>query len=167
MPQPVISQDLLNFRNFLTPIAGILQVSATELPITFATRPRRATKSAFRAAGEISGGNQFMQRTTVAVLFSSALCLIMSGCASSTPAIRGQGPGEWVSGPSAAPCPHCQSAHPGHAQGNCNLPFVPVHRNFHTYSVPDGLMYPPENLPPAMYQYPYYTLRGPTDFFQK
>ena len=167
MPQRAISQDLLNFRNFLTPVAGILQVSATELPIPTVTRPRRATKSAFPAASDISGGIQFMQRSIVAVLCSSALCLILSGCASSTPAIRGQGPGEWVSGPSAAPCPNCQSAHPGHAQGHCNLPFVPVHRNFHTYSVPDGLMYPPENLPPAMYQYPYYTLRGPTDFFQK
>ena len=108
-----------------------------------------------------------MQRTTVAVLVSSAFCIILSGCASSTPAIRGQGPGDWVAGHAATPCPNCQNAHPGHAQGNCNLPFVPVHRNFHTYSVPDGLMYPPENLPPAMYQYPYYTLRGPTDFFQK
>jgi hypothetical protein len=34
MPHPPISQDLLNFRNFLPPIAGILQDSAKELPIT-------------------------------------------------------------------------------------------------------------------------------------
>jgi hypothetical protein len=120
-----------------------------------------------------------MQRQTLAILSSFALCLVMSGCASTTPEIRGQGPGEWVSGPAAAPCPQCHNSHgahvmaggycpPGaHAQGNCNLPFVPVHRNFHTYSAPEGLMYPPENLPPALYQYPYYTLRGPTDFFMK
>jgi hypothetical protein len=51
--------------------------------------------------------------------------------------------------------------------GRCNLPFHPVHRNFHTYSTPQNLMYPPQNAAPATYQYPYYTHRGPTDFFMK
>jgi hypothetical protein len=106
-----------------------------------------------------------MHKSTVALLLLTIACPLLSGCASTTPEIRGQGPGEWVSGPAASNCPHCPPGH--HANGNCNLPFVPVHRNFHTYSVPDGLMYPPENLPPAQYQYPYYTLRGPTDFFMK
>ncbi|MEQ9410185.1 MAG: hypothetical protein RIK87_20790 [Fuerstiella sp.] len=48
-----------------------------------------------------------------------------------------------------------------------NLPFHPVHRNFHTYDVPANLCYPQENQQPAQYQYPYYTLRGPTDFFME
>jgi len=41
--------------------------------------------------------------------------------------------------------------------------------HYHTfeYDVPDNLSYPPANQPPAIVQYPYYTLRGPTDFFQK
>ena len=41
--------------------------------------------------------------------------------------------------------------------------------DYHTfeYRVPEGLSYPPANQPPAVVQYPYYTLRGPTDFFQK
>jgi hypothetical protein len=48
-----------------------------------------------------------------------------------------------------------------------NLPFHPVHRNFHTYDVPQGLTYPQQDTPAAVYQYPYYTTRGPTDFFMK
>ena len=28
-----------------------------------------------------------------------------------------------------------------------------------------GLVYPPQNAPPAVVQYPYYTVKGPTDFF--
>ena len=28
-----------------------------------------------------------------------------------------------------------------------------------------GLVYPPQNGPPAVVQYPYYTVKGPTDFF--
>lgn len=48
-----------------------------------------------------------------------------------------------------------------------NLPFHPVHRNFHTYDVPRDLRYPQDDCPPAMYQYPYYTTRGPTDFFHE
>ena len=57
----------------------------------------------------------------------------------------------------------------GMCQGGagCNVPFHPVHRNFHTYDAPQGLMYPPENAAPAQVQYPYYTLRGPTDFFME
>jgi len=48
-----------------------------------------------------------------------------------------------------------------------NLPFHPVHRNFQTFSAPQGLSYPQQDTPPATYQYPYYTFRGPTDFFMK
>ena len=41
--------------------------------------------------------------------------------------------------------------------------------HYHTfeYNAPKNLKYPPANQPPAVVQYPYYTLRGPTDFFQK
>lgn len=48
-----------------------------------------------------------------------------------------------------------------------NVPFHPVHRNFHTYDAPSGLSYPSEQAPTAAVQYPYYTFRGPTDFFMK
>ena len=123
-----------------------------------------------------------MHRITVALLLSGAIGLLATGCSSTTPVVRGQGPGEWSSGPVMADgCPMCQSGMGAHGQTvhapncqscpqgqpGCNLPFHPVHRNFHTYTVPEGLMYPPENQMPALYQYPYYTLRGPTDFFMK
>lgn len=61
--------------------------------------------------------------------------------------------------------PECPT---GCQQAPCvNLPFHPVHRNFHTYDRPTNLSYPDTNQPPAMMQYPYYTHRGPTDFFMK
>lgn len=134
----------------------------------------------------IPGGHEgvgFMHRSTLTLLLSGAIGLLATGCASTTPEFRGQGPGEWSSGPVMVQgCPSCQgtAGHGGHVvhgqncpqsglcpTGSCNLPFVPVHRNFHTYTTPDGLSYPPQNVPPAVYQYPYYTLRGPTDFFMK
>ncbi len=128
-----------------------------------------------------------MHRYTLAVLFSGAIGIFVTGCSSTTPVMRGQSPQEpWAAGAVMADgCPMCQSsAGPGgqmvHApncdrcppsqrghNGHCNLPFHPVHRNFHTYSTPQNLMYPPENVAPATYQYPYYTHRGPTDFFMK
>lgn len=123
-----------------------------------------------------------MRHCTLAVLLSGAMGFLITGCASTAPVMRAQSPQEsWSSGPVMADgCPMCQSSMgPGgqmmHAPncgkcgpgGNCNLPFHPVHRNFHTYSTPQNLMYPPENSMPALYQYPYYTLRGPTDFFMK
>ncbi|APZ91246.1 hypothetical protein [Fuerstiella marisgermanici] len=56
----------------------------------------------------------------------------------------------------------------GKCGGRClNIPFHPVHRNFHSYEVPRGLSRPDTSAPPASYQYPYYTTRGPTDFFMK
>ncbi|MCA9034871.1 MAG: hypothetical protein KDA91_07075 [Planctomycetaceae bacterium] len=109
-----------------------------------------------------------------ALLLSGAIGLLATGCASTTPTFRGQSPDAFYGG--HGQCDQCQTgmcqtgACPtgGSCQsGNCNLPFHPVHRNFHTYSVPGQLMYPPENAQPAVYQYPYYTLRGPTDFFMK
>jgi hypothetical protein len=135
-----------------------------------------------------------MQLRAVTILLSGAIGILSVGCASTTPTMRGQSPqasfASWSSGPVMADgCPMCQSSvgpngsvvHSGDCQNcppgqggchngcqtGCNLPFHPVHRNFHTYHVPQGLMYPPQNSAPAFYQYPYYTLRGPTDFFMK
>lgn len=78
------------------------------------------------------------------------------------------GPGQGC--PPGAACPPQRGCHScaGHGCRNCiNLPFHPVHRNFHTYDVPAGLSYPQQDTPAATYQYPYYTFRGPTDFFMK
>ena len=75
-----------------------------------------------------------------------------------------------IHGGGSCPGGACQSGvcPDGHGGKPClALPFHPVHRNFHTYDVPQGLTYPQQNRPPASYQYPYYTTRGPTDFFMK
>ena len=53
----------------------------------------------------------------------------------------------------------------GNPYSHFNLPFHPVHRNYVNYQVPRNLQYPNPNQPNALVQYPYYTLRGPTDFF--
>ena len=122
-----------------------------------------------------------------ALLLSGAIGILATGCASSTPTFRAQSPATFASHGSAHGvhgdgCPMCemnaqaQSCPPG---GYCqngaqccdpkcmNMPCHPVHRNFYTYEAPTDLMYPPQNQEAAMYQYPYYTLRGPTDFFMK
>lgn len=130
---------------------------------------------------------------TMAVLLSGTIAIFVTGCASSVPTMRAQSPqdgyGSWSDGPASNhDCPMCQASD-GHAHGQacppshgshgghhgaancqgagCNLPLHPVHRNFHTYHAPQNLMYPPENAAPAQVQYPYYTFRGPTDFFMK
>lgn len=123
-----------------------------------------------------------MQSRAFALLLSGAIGLLATGCASSTPTFRGQSPnasfasygGPMEQGYSVQGCPNgaCQQGYGGQCNHcnngtGCNLPFHPVHRNFHTYHAPQNLMYPPENAAPALYQYPYYTLRGPTDFFMK
>ncbi len=45
--------------------------------------------------------------------------------------------------------------------------WYPTHMHWFTYEEPRDLVYPPTNVPPAVVQYPYYTLKGPNDFFQK
>jgi hypothetical protein len=70
---------------------------------------------------------------------------------------------------SSADCPTCP-------QGN-GCPVCPQTRGFdawrpthhHTweYNAPKGLTYPDQNQPPATVQYPYYTIKGPSDFFMK
>jgi len=126
-----------------------------------------------------------MQARVLTIMLSGAIGLIASGCANTTPTMRAQSP--HAHGGAHHNCPMCDSGYAdagvpmydtyqcdncdacrGACPGPCmNLPFHPVHRNFHTYDVPDDLCYPDPNQNPAMYQYPYYTHRGPTDFFMK
>ena len=56
-------------------------------------------------------------------------------------------------------CPHC----------GCGCRWGHKPKNYHTYQYnwPQNLVYPSPQLPAGMVQYPYYTLRGPTDFFMK
>lgn len=46
-------------------------------------------------------------------------------------------------------------------------PCWPHHKHYHSYAAPQNLMYPPANSPAALVQYPYYTVKGPSDFFMK
>ena len=97
-----------------------------------------------------------------------------------TPA--GYGPA--TSCPPSAECPHCQG-HP--ANGAC--PFCqsggsgvhgmlhngiqhlrgpyPQHHVSYSYSRPNNLQYPPPQVPGGAIVYPYYTLKGPSDFFRE
>jgi hypothetical protein len=45
--------------------------------------------------------------------------------------------------------------------------WYPRHHHTYFYDVPDDgeFVYPPADQPPAAVQYPYYTVRGPSDFF--
>ena len=55
-------------------------------------------------------------------------------------------------------CPHCGCG----CDHGC-----PDHYYTYSYKWPKNLVYPQPVLPAGMVQYPYYTLRGPTDFFMK
>jgi len=67
-------------------------------------------------------------------------------------------------------CPHCQY---GHACPSDGCPYCgcgknkPKHYTTYEYKWPQNMVYPPNVLPAGMIQYPYYTLRGPSDFFMK
>ena len=80
------------------------------------------------------------------------------------------------------PCHWCRAAHGGiHGSGayvGSGYPggpqdpgpgWYPRHHHTYFYDVPDDgeFVYPPTFQPPAVVQYPYYTNRGPTDFFMQ
>ena len=99
----------------------------------------------------------------------------LTGCGSSPGIVRGQNPAE-LAAFTALPgqtvshshlgghgCPGCCSA-----AGQHNLLAMPKHHVFsHGNNQPKDLVYPPANQPGAVVQYPYYTVKGPTDFFME
>ena len=51
-------------------------------------------------------------------------------------------------------------------QGCCRpSAWQPTHYHTFEYKRPKNLVYPPANQPAAIVQYPYYTVKGPSDFF--
>ena len=58
-------------------------------------------------------------------------------------------------------CPTCQNGCDD-GQG-----WHPTHRHWFKYRQPRDLVYPPANTPAAIVQYPYYNVKGPSDFFMK
>jgi hypothetical protein len=59
-------------------------------------------------------------------------------------------------------CPHC-----GCRANGCGPGGFPYHYQTYRFDWPQNQVYPPNQVPAGMVQYPYYTLRGPTDFFMK
>ena len=71
-----------------------------------------------------------------------------------------------------AGCPHCQFGNACPADGcpQCGhgcLHKFPHHYQTYQYDWPQNQVYPQQGVPSGVVQYPYYTLRGPTDFFMK
>ncbi len=117
------------------------------------------------------------------------LTFLLVGCQSSRPVVRGQNPapyGQPMSSPMMGPTPgpmyydgpagfgapscppsHC---HPNGAQCPVCAPdnfWVPKHHHTYDYKQPKNLSYPSENQPAGVVVYPYYTCKGPSDFFMK
>lgn len=69
---------------------------------------------------------------------------------------------------SAAGCPHCHygAACPPNGCPHCGTG-CPKHHMTYQYKWPQNLVYPPNVMPAGVVVWPYYTLRGPTDFFMK
>ena len=66
-------------------------------------------------------------------------------------------------------CPPCHN-HPHGAECPLCAPdnfWTPTHHHTYDYKQPRDLVYPPQNQPAAAVVYPYYTLKGPSDFFMK
>jgi hypothetical protein len=51
--------------------------------------------------------------------------------------------------------------------GNGEIACQPHHGRSFSYKVPDDLSYPPAGVPGGAVVYPYYTHKGPSDFFRK
>ena len=109
-----------------------------------------------------------------------------TGCVSDPGVIRGQNPDgvqtadgltqpgyhiQQLSG--FSDCYGCQSCG-GYGCNSClfgnssyNPDWYPTHHHWYRYQPPKNLVYPPANQPGAVVNYPYYTLKGPDDFFFK
>lgn len=112
----------------------------------------------------------------------------LAGCQTNHAIVRGQNPPpnaaamSPASGPTPGPvyydgpagahamsCPtgHC---HPAWARYPADCPenyHWPQHHHTYEYRQPKNLVYPPHNQPAGVVVYPYYTCKGPSDFFLK
>lgn len=125
-------------------------------------------------------------KRTFALLACCSLASLTVGC--SQPVVRGQNGMQsysytpQIAGMDRGMPQNMQMAGPppgpifydGPATGNCpTCPtrpadvWRPTHHHTWSYKAPQNLQYPPQNQKPAVYQYPYYTVKGPTDFFYK
>lgn len=143
----------------------------------------QATRLSSAAIRNLKARVALMTRKLLSVLGVGLLAVALTGCSANDQIVRGQCPPSSQCGPSGgagggggcrlfggcAGGGNCGGLC-GHGAGNpngINLPFHPVHRNYVDYQVPTNLSYPKQNTPAATVQYPYYTLKGPSDFFMK
>jgi hypothetical protein len=74
-------------------------------------------------------------------------------------------------------CPFCQCEDPSHSHRHFDALHDHVHQHFqqqypqhhltYSYHRPKNLVYPPPQVPGGAVVYPYYTLKGPSDFFRQ
>jgi hypothetical protein len=84
-----------------------------------------------------------------------------AGSAGSTGTAGGCPACEYGRGCPADGCPHC-GCNAGCGPGGC-----PQHYQTYRFNWPQNMVYPSNDMPPAMVQYPYYVHKGPSDFFMK
>ncbi|REJ93329.1 MAG: hypothetical protein DWQ34_05660 [Planctomycetota bacterium] len=71
--------------------------------------------------------------------------------------------------PQGQSCPFCQQGLGGdhdHDSGHRTLNKYPDHHFTYSYHRPKNLLYPPPQVPGGAVVWPYYTLKGPSDFFR-
>ena len=122
-----------------------------------------------------------MRNLSTGAAIAGLLIALMSGCASSPVVMRGQSPDAYARGPQSGPVQRVNydqyysnmQMDPGLYGGDCgpdgcghNFCAPPQTYRFQ-YIVPQGLNYPPPNAMPGVVQYPYYTVKGPDDFFHQ
>jgi hypothetical protein len=149
-------------------------------------RPRGRAARAFVADPETSPqgrGHKTMNGKLFLGLTLSLIGLASAGCTSTPGIVRAQAPPEAgvTYGTPEHPCPVC-----GCTDGSCSHCDSAHHRFWSHYVQPDAgcgccclhspfpcstcgdrgpLVYPPNPTPGAIVQYPYYTCKGPDDFF--
>lgn len=130
--------------------------------------------------------SQWMLCVMVAGMFA------LAGCQTNQSIVRGQNPAPpgspgcgaipgpmgprpgpmYYDGPAGYGPMNCQPGHnhPHGAKCPACAPdnfWTPTHHHTYDYKQPKNLVYPPQNQPAAAVVYPYYTLKGPSDFFMK
>lgn len=66
--------------------------------------------------------------------------------------------------PQGCPPGQCKHGYFGHIGPDGD--WYPTHRHTFSYQYPQNLNYPPPNVPAGAVVYPYYTHKGPSDFFR-
>jgi len=108
------------------------------------------------------------------LIWGIAAALLMPlafGCTQGPGLVRGQSPvGEEHVGQSCQTC----GGQGGVGCSDCDTDdddgdggHHPTHYHWFSYEQPRNLVYPQANQPAAVVQYPYYTVKGPSDFFMQ